>query len=189
MEQYIELVCVPLMTTAVYWIIAVLKYALKGNKVFPRLIPLLALVLGVICGIVIYYIVPEMIMAENILIAIMMGATSGMTAIGSNQMIKQISSGKKKGLLEDINEIVPEKATEDNDIDIGVSDKGDKDSESCNNNECCVESLKGIIQEEVKTQIIIKEQQATEQKEHVKAVADDIKNLIISQMSEEIKND
>ena len=95
MTEYIELVCVPIMSTAIYWIMATLKFAFKGNKIFARIVPLLALVLGAIMGAVIYYVVPKMIMAENILISIVMGAASGLTSIGAEELMHKIAPSKK----------------------------------------------------------------------------------------------
>ena len=101
MEEYIELICVPFMTSIVYTLLSVLKHAFKGVKLFDRLVPLLALVIGCVLGIITFYALPELLMAENIFIAILMGAASGMSSIGFNQMFQQIPSSKKNKIILD----------------------------------------------------------------------------------------
>lgn len=54
MESYLELVSVPAIAAVVYWIIAIIKYAVKENETFKRFIPLIAAGLGIALGIVAY---------------------------------------------------------------------------------------------------------------------------------------
>lgn len=91
MEQYIELISVPVIVGIVYAIISVLKIATKENEKFMRFIPLLALVLGVICGVVAFYCVPGYVEASNIFVAMVIGGASGLSATGTNQIFKQIN--------------------------------------------------------------------------------------------------
>ncbi len=55
------------------------------------LFPLIATGFGVICGVICYFALPEIIPADNIVVAIVLGGSSGLTAIGANQMIRQLS--------------------------------------------------------------------------------------------------
>lgn len=96
MESYLELVSVPAIAAVVYWVIAVIKHAVKENETFKRFIPLIAAGLGVILGVVAYYLVPGIIPADNVVVAIIVGGASGLTATGVNQIIKQLS-GKDDG--------------------------------------------------------------------------------------------
>ena len=96
MESYLELVSVPAIAAVVYWVIAIFKYAVKENETFKRFIPLIAAGLGVILGVVAYYLVPGIIPADNVVVAIIVGGASGLTATGVNQIIKQLS-GKDDG--------------------------------------------------------------------------------------------
>lgn len=96
MESYLELVSVPAIAAIVYWVIAIIKYAVKENETFKRFIPLIAAGLGVILGVVAYYLVPGIIPADNVVVAIIIGGASGLTATGVNQIIKQLS-GKDDG--------------------------------------------------------------------------------------------
>lgn len=96
MESYLELVSVPAIAAIVYWVIAIIKYAVKENETFKRFIPLIAAGLGVILGVVAYYLVPGIVPADNVVVAIIIGGASGLTATGVNQIIKQLS-GKDDG--------------------------------------------------------------------------------------------
>ena len=77
----------------VYWVINLIKYATKQNEKFMRFIPLVAAALGAVLGIVAYFAVPNIVPAENVFVAILIGIASGLTATGTNQIIKQL--GKK----------------------------------------------------------------------------------------------
>lgn len=91
MEQYLELISVPAIAAVVYWVINLIKYCVGENEKFKRFIPLIAAGLGVVCGIVCYFAIPSIIPAENIIVAIVIGGASGLTATGTNQVIKQLS--------------------------------------------------------------------------------------------------
>ena len=93
MEQYLNLISVPAIAAIVYWVINIIKHAVGENEKFKKFIPLIAAALGVVCGIVCYYAVPSIIPAPNIVLAIVIGGASGLTATGTNQIIKQL--GKK----------------------------------------------------------------------------------------------
>ena len=93
MEQYLNLISVPAIAAIVYWVINIIKHAVGENEKFKKFIPLIAAGLGVVCGIICYYAVPSIIPAPNIVVAILIGGASGLTATGTNQIIKQL--GKK----------------------------------------------------------------------------------------------
>lgn len=93
MEQYLNLISVPAIAAIVYWVINIIKHAVGENEKFKKFIPLIAAALGVVCGIICYYTVPNIIPAPNIVVAIVIGGASGLTATGTNQIIKQL--GKK----------------------------------------------------------------------------------------------
>lgn len=93
MEQYLNLISVPAIAAIVYWVINIIKHTVGENEKFKKFIPLIAAALGVVCGIVCYYAVPSIIPAPNIVVAIVIGGASGLTATGTNQIIKQL--GKK----------------------------------------------------------------------------------------------
>ena len=94
MEQYLEIISVPAIAAVVYWIINLIKYAVGGNEKFKRWIPVIATALGAVCGVICYYAIPTIVPAENILVAIVIGGASGLTATGANQIIKQLGKGE-----------------------------------------------------------------------------------------------
>jgi len=96
MEQYFELISVPAIAAVVYWIINLIKYTIGDNEKFKRFIPLLATALGAVCGVICFYAIPTIVPAENILVAIVIGGASGLTATGANQIIKQLGKGDNK---------------------------------------------------------------------------------------------
>ena len=93
MAQYLEVISVPTIAAVVYWIINLIKYAVGENETFKRFIPIIATVLGAIFGVVCFYAIPSIVPAENILVAIVVGGASGLTATGANQIIKQLGKG------------------------------------------------------------------------------------------------
>ena len=86
----IELVSVPAIATIVYWIINLIKYTINYNEKFKRFIPLTAALLGVILGVVCFYGLPTILPTDNLLVAIVIGGSSGLTATGFNQVLKQM---------------------------------------------------------------------------------------------------
>ena len=93
MEQYLNLISVPAIAAVVYLVINIIKHAVGENEKFKRCIPLIATALGIVCGIICFYALPRIIPAPNIVVAIVIGGASGLTATGTNQIIKQL--GKK----------------------------------------------------------------------------------------------
>ncbi|HOO22530.1 MAG TPA: phage holin family protein [Clostridia bacterium] len=96
MEDYLQAAAVPLITTIVYWIINIIKTAVNNSAKFSRFIPLTACALGVICGVVAFYAVPEIMPTHNVVVALVLGGASGLSATGTNQIIKQLSQDGDK---------------------------------------------------------------------------------------------
>lgn len=99
--DYLNLISVPAIATAVYLIIEVLKKAVGTSEKFVRFLPLIALGLGVVAGIICFYFIPTIIPADNLVVAIIIGGASGLTATGTNQIIKQLSKEKDETLNND----------------------------------------------------------------------------------------
>ena len=91
--QFLPLICIPVIATIVYWVIELIKYTTNNNEKFKRFIPLTAALLGAILGVGSFYLAPDVVPATNVLVALILGASSGLTAVGVNQTIKQL--GKK----------------------------------------------------------------------------------------------
>jgi len=94
--EYLNLISVPAIASAVYLIIEVLKNAFDNNEKFLRLIPLISLFIGAIAGVICFFFIPSIIPATNVVVAIIIGAASGLTATGTNQIVKQLTKDKKE---------------------------------------------------------------------------------------------
>ena len=93
MTNIIDITTIPALAAIVYTIIDIAKTAMGGDEKFKRFIPLIACVLGAVCGVVAFYFVPGVMATENLLVAIILGAASGLSATGTNQVVKQLVSG------------------------------------------------------------------------------------------------
>ena len=96
MEQYLELISVPAIAAVIYWVINLIKYTVGDNETFKRFIPLIATALGIVCGVVCFFLIPTIVPADNVLVAIVIGGASGLTATGTNQIIKQLTKNDEK---------------------------------------------------------------------------------------------
>lgn len=94
-----EIVSLPIIVSVVYGVIELLKLISKSES-FNRVIPIIAAVLGVVLGIVIFYAVPSITFANNIVEAMIIGAVSGLSATGTNQIGKQLSKSKEESEIE-----------------------------------------------------------------------------------------
>jgi len=91
----LELISVPAIATIVYWVIYILKVTFNNSEKFKRFIPIIAAVLGVVVGIVCYYSLPSIIPTDNVLVAVIIGLASGLSATGVNQVFKQLTKINK----------------------------------------------------------------------------------------------
>lgn len=94
MIDYISAISIPAIVAAVYTIIDLIKTAVGDIEKFKRFIPLASTALGAIIGIVLFFVEPGIIGAPSFLTALVIGAASGLTATGTNQVIKQLTKGK-----------------------------------------------------------------------------------------------
>lgn len=91
MTNYIDITTIPALAAIVYTIIDIAKTAMGGDEKFKRFIPLIACVLGAICGVIAFYFVPGVMDTQNLLVALILGAASGLSATGTNQVVKQLT--------------------------------------------------------------------------------------------------
>ena len=91
MNTFYEAAAIPALAAVVYTIIDITKTALGGTDKFNRFIPLISCVLGALCGVVAFYCVPGVFDTQNLLVAIVLGAASGLSATGTNQIAKQLT--------------------------------------------------------------------------------------------------
>ena len=90
MDEILTGASVPVIAAAVYWIIELIKYTVGGAEKFKRFIPLLSVVLGVAVSLIAYFFIPSVIPADSVLIAVVIGGASGLSATGFHQIVKQI---------------------------------------------------------------------------------------------------
>lgn len=95
MDSAMEVVSVPAIVGIVYLALFVYKKVASAEMVnsekWIKIIPLLAAALGVVLGIIAYFCIPEIMPADNVFMAILIGGASGLTATGINQIYKQLS--------------------------------------------------------------------------------------------------
>lgn len=90
MDEILSVASVPVIAAIVYWMVNLIKYTSKYNDKLLTFIPLISCGLGVICGLIAFFIVPEIMPTDNIAVAVVISGASGLTATGFNQIIKQI---------------------------------------------------------------------------------------------------
>lgn len=96
MESALEIISVPVIAGIVYFVMAVYKTLVKNAPaIWTSLIPVWAAVLGIALGLVAYFLVPEVMPAENALVAVLVGLASGLGAVGIHQVGKQIEKAKE----------------------------------------------------------------------------------------------
>jgi hypothetical protein len=86
-----EIICVPAIVAVVYVLIeAYKKLIAKGREKWLNFIPLIATVLGGVLGVVLFFVAPQVIIANNVWIALVVGLCSGLSSTGANQIFKQL---------------------------------------------------------------------------------------------------
>ena len=78
MTTFYEIATIPAIAAIVYTIIDIVKTAVGGTEKFKRFIPLVSCALGAICGVIAYFCVPGVMETQNVLVAIVLGAASGL---------------------------------------------------------------------------------------------------------------
>lgn len=90
MNELLTGVSVPAIVTIVYCIVELIKHTTKNNENVLRFVPLISAGLGIICGLICFLAVPNVLPTDNIVVALVLGGASGLTATGFNQIFKQI---------------------------------------------------------------------------------------------------
>lgn len=94
--KVMEIICVPVIVAIVYVLVEIYKkWIAKGREKWLNVIPVFAFIVGAILGVVFFYVAPQIILAPNVWIALVVGICSGLSAVGSNQIFKQL---KKYGI-------------------------------------------------------------------------------------------
>lgn len=95
MDNLIQVASVPVITALVYGAMAGYKFIVSGKENLIRLIPVIAAALGVVLGIIAFYAAGEIMPADNVFTAILIGGASGLAATGGNQIFKQLTKDKE----------------------------------------------------------------------------------------------
>ena len=91
-----EIICVPVIVAIVYVLVeAYKKWLAKGREKWLNVIPIIAFLVGGTLGVVFFYVAPQIIIASNVWVALVVGICSGLSATGTNQIFKQL---KKYGI-------------------------------------------------------------------------------------------
>lgn len=90
MEELLQIASVPAIAAVVYWVVNLIKYTTKYNEKLLTFVPLISAVLGVACGLIAFFAIPNIMPTDNIFVAVVLGGASGLTATGFNQIIKQL---------------------------------------------------------------------------------------------------
>lgn len=93
-----EFITIPVITAIVYAVIEIFKIAFNNNEVYKRFIPLLACALGIGCGLIAFFFIPEVMITTNVFIAVVLGGASGLAATGVFESVKNLfMKGKGNG--------------------------------------------------------------------------------------------
>ncbi len=90
MDINLEFLSIPAISLIVYILIEVIKYTVNQNEKFKKIIPLVSTLLGGALGIVAFYLAPDILPSDNLIVALVIGIASGLTATGTNQIFKQL---------------------------------------------------------------------------------------------------
>lgn len=89
MEEFLIGAGVPAIAVVVYWTVNLIKFTTNYSWKIKRFIPLIAAVLGMLCGLICFYFIPNILPTNNVIVALVSGAASGLSATGFHQIIKQ----------------------------------------------------------------------------------------------------
>ena len=90
MGELLQIASVPAIAAVVYWVVNLIKYTTKYNEKLLTFVPLISAALGVVCGAISFFAIPDIMPTDNIFVAVVLGGASGLTATGFNQIIKQL---------------------------------------------------------------------------------------------------
>ena len=94
MTNFVDFATIPAIAAIVYTIIDIVKTAVGGDEKFKRFIPLISCALGAVIGTICFFCVPGVLETTNILVALVIGAASGLSATGTNQAVLQLTKEK-----------------------------------------------------------------------------------------------
>lgn len=88
----------PVIVSVVYGLIEFLKrFIFSDNETFKKYIPVISTLIGGLFGFIAFFVYPEIMPVANWYSSILVGCASGLSAVGVNQIKKQIKKGGDKG--------------------------------------------------------------------------------------------
>ena len=98
----VDITTIPIITACVSVLIAIIRTAFfRNNENFSRLIPLLSLIFGIAAALIAFYFVPGTFSTNNVVVACLTGAASGLAATGSHQIFKQWAKGTEEEAIQE----------------------------------------------------------------------------------------
>ena len=85
-----EVVTIPVITAIVYAIIEIVKTATQNPDGLKRFIPLMACGMGIVCSLIAFFCVPDVLPTDNVVIAGVLGGASGLAATGIYENVKNL---------------------------------------------------------------------------------------------------
>lgn len=92
-----DIVYIPIIVISCYVFAEVYKLVFKKIESTYKYIPIITTVIGGILAVLIYFTAPELLNANNVYEALMIGFISGAGSTGTNQIIKQLFQDKLGG--------------------------------------------------------------------------------------------
>lgn len=93
--EFLQTISVPAIAAVVYAIMEWLKTIFKGET-FKKWIPLVAVCLGAVLGVVAFYVYPSAIPATTVWMAIVVGMASGASATWAHEATHGAKGGEQK---------------------------------------------------------------------------------------------
>lgn len=93
--EFLQTISVPAIAAVVYAIVEWLKTIVKGET-FKKWIPLVAVCLGAVLGVVAFYVYPSAIPATTVWMALVVGMASGASATWAHEATHGKTGGEQK---------------------------------------------------------------------------------------------
>ena len=85
-----EIIILPVITAISYAVVEIIKTATKSPEGLKRFIPLMAAGIGVVCALVSFFFVPDVLPTDNAIVAVVIGGASGLASTGLYENIKNL---------------------------------------------------------------------------------------------------
>ena len=92
-----DIAYVPIIVVCCYVIGEIYKLIFKKIDSTYKFIPIVTIVVGGLLAVLIYFTAPELVNAENVYEALVIGFVSGAGSTGANQIVKQLFQKKNGG--------------------------------------------------------------------------------------------